>query len=78
MYVSMKMYSETCILIIKTAFVTINVRSLSAGGLYIQVHLKHDITVCSENGGLKIQVVFLDSGHIIQVPLFQCYVFIVN
>ena len=28
-------------------------------------------TVCSEKGGLKIQVVFLDSGHIIQVSLYK-------
>ena len=28
-------------------------------------------TVCSEKGGPEIQVVFLDSGHIIQVSLYK-------
>ena len=48
------------------------------GGLYLQVvfisrSILHFIrTVCSEKCGLTIQLVFLDSCHIIQVSLYVC------
>ena len=61
-------YSETCILRPPLG--------PEKCGLYLQVvFISRSIlymirTVCSEKGGLKIQVVFLDSGHIIQVSLY--------
>ena len=62
-------YSETCILRPPLG--------AGKGGHYLQVvfisrsNLHMIRTVCSEKGGLKIQVVFRDSGHIIQVSLYM-------
>ena len=58
-------YSENCIK-----------RPPEKGGLclkmvFISRSILHIIRkVCSEKGGLKIQVIVLDSGHIIQVSLY--------
>ena len=60
-------FSETCI--IRPTF------GLEKGSLYQQVvfisrFIQYVIrTICSEIGSLRIKVVFLDSGHIIQVSL---------
>ena len=63
-------YSETCIL--KLPFgPEKGGLNWSAGCLYFQVHFTLFFrAVCSKKkGGLKIHVVFLDSGHKIQVSL---------
>ena len=57
-------------LYINTTLGSRKVWSLSAGGLYIQIHFIHDKNSLFWKCCHKILVVFLNSGHIAQVSLY--------
>ena len=70
-----EIYSETCIIRPPLGL------EKGLSGLYLQVvfisrFILYIIrTICFEIDGLRIQVVFLDSGHIIQVSLYMYFPF---
>ena len=63
-------YNETCLL---RPQLGPEKAVLICSGLYKRSIWYMIRAVCSEKGGLKIQVVFLNSGHIIQVSLYNIF-----